>query len=92
MRAKKLQELEKLAAKLSATARTLPPGENRQNAYREIASFRDRLADLINSQALHPRGAVAFPRSDPQGIDNLPSRRRRALMRHDPAISAPDRY
>jgi hypothetical protein len=51
MRAKKLQELEKLAAKLSATARTLPPGESRQNAYREIARFRDRLAALINSQA-----------------------------------------
>jgi hypothetical protein len=53
MRAKKLQELEKLAAKLSATARTLPPGEDRQNAYREIARFRDRIADLINSKANH---------------------------------------
>ena len=55
MRATKLQELEKLAAKLSATARTLPPGEDRQNAYREIAGFRDRIAALINSQ-----GFVAF--------------------------------
>jgi len=45
MRATKM-ELEKFAAKLSATARTLPPGEDRQNAYREIARFRDRIAAL----------------------------------------------
>jgi hypothetical protein len=50
MRATKLHELEKLAAKLSAIARTLPPGEDRQNAYRDIAGFRDRIAALINSQ------------------------------------------
>jgi ribosomal protein S11 len=57
MRTTKLQELEKLAAKLSATARTLPPGEDRQNAYREIARFRDRIAAL-KSLAEEPHNAA----------------------------------
>jgi hypothetical protein len=46
----RLRELEAMAAKLSATARQLPPGPNRDNAYREIAKFRDRIAALATSE------------------------------------------
>jgi hypothetical protein len=35
-----------MAAKLSATARKLPPGQNRQDAFREISKFRDKIAAL----------------------------------------------
>jgi hypothetical protein len=31
-----------MAAKLSATARKLPSGQDRQDAFREIAKFRDK--------------------------------------------------
>jgi hypothetical protein len=37
-----LRELEAMVAKLSATARQLPPGRGRDDAYREIAKFRDK--------------------------------------------------
>jgi hypothetical protein len=46
MRRSGLQQLEKMAAKLSATARTLPPGQDRQDAFREIAKFRDQIAAI----------------------------------------------
>jgi hypothetical protein len=39
----RLQELEKLAAKLLATARKLPPGPNRHNALQLIGRFRVQL-------------------------------------------------
>jgi hypothetical protein len=46
MRATKIQELEELAAKLAATARELPPGPDRQDAFEKIANFRDKIAAL----------------------------------------------
>jgi hypothetical protein len=42
----RLQELEKMAAKLLATARNLPPGPDRQNALQLIGRFRVQIATL----------------------------------------------
>jgi hypothetical protein len=39
MRAARLQELQEMAAKLLATARELPPGQDHHNALREIGRF-----------------------------------------------------
>ena len=46
MRTSKVRELEAMAAKLSAIARMLPPGQDRQDAFREISKFRDKIAAL----------------------------------------------
>ena len=46
----KLRELEALAAKLSATARLLPPGRDRDDAYQEIAKFRDKIAAIARCE------------------------------------------
>jgi hypothetical protein len=46
MRATKLQELEEMAAKLLASARKLPPGQDRHNALEEVGRFRARIAGL----------------------------------------------
>ena len=46
MRTAKLQELEQMAAKLLATARKLPPGQDHHNALREIGRFRAQIAAL----------------------------------------------
>jgi hypothetical protein len=46
MRAARLQELQEMAAKLLATARELPSGQDRHNALREIGRFRVRIAAL----------------------------------------------
>ena len=54
-----LRELEAMAAKLSATARKLPPGQERQDAFREIAKFRDQIAAMKIADlrpAREPRG------------------------------------
>jgi hypothetical protein len=53
MRAARLQELEEMAAKLLATVRKLPPGQNRRNALQLIGRFRVRIADL-QTPALQP--------------------------------------
>jgi hypothetical protein len=46
MRATKLQELEEMAAKLLATARELPPGQERHEVLQEIGKFRLRITAL----------------------------------------------
>ncbi len=46
-----LRELDAMAAKLAATARKLPQGQERQNAFREISKFRDRIAALSNGRS-----------------------------------------
>ena len=46
MRVARLQELEEIAAKLLATARELPSGQDRHNALREIGRFRVRISAL----------------------------------------------
>ena len=46
MRTARLQELEEMAAKLLATARELPPGQEHHNALREIGRFRAQIAAL----------------------------------------------
>ena len=50
MRATKLQELEAMAAKLLATARKLPPGQDRHNALQEVGRFRARIAGLRRTE------------------------------------------
>jgi hypothetical protein len=45
-RAARLQELEEMAAKLIATARELPPGQDHHNALREIERFIEQIAAL----------------------------------------------
>jgi hypothetical protein len=42
----RLKELEEMAAKLLATARELPPGQERYNALREVGRFHVRIAAL----------------------------------------------
>jgi hypothetical protein len=42
----RLKELEEMAANLQATARELPPGQDRYNALREIGRFRARITGL----------------------------------------------
>jgi hypothetical protein len=46
MRVARLQELEEIAAKLLATARELPSGQDRHDALREIGRFRAQIAAL----------------------------------------------
>jgi hypothetical protein len=46
MRFARLRELEAMAAKLPATARKLPQGKDRQDAFREISKFRNKIAAL----------------------------------------------
>jgi hypothetical protein len=46
MRAARLQELQEMAAKLSARADELPPGQDHHNALREIGRFRAQIAAL----------------------------------------------
>jgi hypothetical protein len=46
MREARLQELQEMAAKLLATARELPPGQDHHNALREIGRFRAQIAAL----------------------------------------------
>jgi hypothetical protein len=65
MREARLQELQEMAAKLLATARELPPGQDHHNALREIGRFRAQIAalkgaDLRPAQlGLKARGAKA---------------------------------
>ena len=46
MRMQRLQELEEMAAKLLATARKLPPGDERHSMLQEIGRYRSRLMSL----------------------------------------------
>jgi hypothetical protein len=46
MRAAKLQELEAMVAKLLATARELPPGQERHEVLQEIGKFRLQITAL----------------------------------------------
>jgi hypothetical protein len=53
MRSAQLQELEEMAAKLSATAGELPPGQDHHNALREIAKFRVQIAALQGARGIN---------------------------------------
>jgi hypothetical protein len=53
----RLRELKAMAAKLSATARQMPPGRDRDDAYREVAKFRDKISAFVE------REKVSFPKS-----------------------------
>jgi hypothetical protein len=65
MRAARLKELEEMAAKLLATARKLPSGQDRHNALQEIERFRARIAqqclDLRSAQSPQPYDLVTRP-------------------------------
>jgi hypothetical protein len=52
MTASRMRQLEEMAAKLSATARNLPLGQDRQNAFQEIARFRDKITALKKNAEL----------------------------------------
>ena len=56
MREARLQGLEEMAAKLIATARELPPGQDHHNALREIGRFRAQIAALKGAD---PNASVA---------------------------------
>jgi hypothetical protein len=49
VRLARLQELQEMAAKLLATARELPPGQDHHNALREIGRFCVQIAALQDS-------------------------------------------
>jgi hypothetical protein len=49
MREAKLKELDEIGAALLATARQLPPGQQRDDALLEIGSFRAQIAALKNA-------------------------------------------
>ena len=53
MREARLQELEEMAKKLLATARALPPGQDRHNALCEIGRFHAQIA-ILQGADLHP--------------------------------------
>jgi len=42
-----MEELEKMAAQLMAAVRKLPPGQQRQDALREIGTLRSRMYTLL---------------------------------------------
>lgn len=46
MKSERLQELEKMAAKLLATARKIPPGPDRRDILEEIGRFRSQIVSL----------------------------------------------
>jgi hypothetical protein len=50
MNTPRIRELENMAAKLSATARQLPPGRDRDEANRETAKFRDKIAAIARGE------------------------------------------
>ena len=58
MREARLQELEEMAAKLLATARKLPPGQDHHNALREIGRFLAQIAALKDAD---PNASMAAP-------------------------------
>jgi hypothetical protein len=47
MTAERLQELKEMAATLLATARNLPPGQERRNALHQIGRFRLRILPTL---------------------------------------------
>jgi hypothetical protein len=55
MREARLQELEEIAAKLLATARNLPSGQDRHNAIREIGRFCVQIATLKGADLRRPQ-------------------------------------
>jgi hypothetical protein len=59
MRAARLQELVEMAAKLLATARELPSGQDRHNALREIGRFRVQIVALQSADLRPARGLKA---------------------------------
>src|SRR5450759_497715 len=52
MRAARLQELQEMAAKLLATARELPPGQDHYNALREIGRFCAQIDALQDADSI----------------------------------------
>jgi len=44
-----MEDLDKIAAQLTATVRNMPPGPRRQDALREIARLRSRMHGLLRS-------------------------------------------
>lgn len=60
MMSARLGQLVKMAAKLSATARKLPQGKDRQDAFRQISKFRNKIASLIIAEQSAQKSAPAL--------------------------------
>jgi hypothetical protein len=58
MREARLHELEEMAAKLLATARKIPPGQDHHNALREVGRFLAQIAALKDAD---PNASTAAP-------------------------------
>jgi hypothetical protein len=56
MRAARLQELEDMAAELLATARKLPPSQERHEIFQEIRNIRERI-DALKAKGKMIRGS-----------------------------------
>ena len=65
MRKARLHELEEMAAKLLATARELPPGQDHHNALREIRRFRAQIAALKGADPNASMAASARASDEP---------------------------
>jgi hypothetical protein len=64
-----MEELEKMAAQLMAAVRKLPPGQQRQDALREIGRLRSRMYALLRPLSAGGTGK-SLPGSKPQQLDD----------------------
>lgn len=64
MSAPRIRELQNMAAKLSAIARKLPPGRDRDDAYQEIAKYRDKIGALARSERNKPILSEGLPKAE----------------------------
>jgi hypothetical protein len=62
MRAERLQDLEEVGTKLQASAHELPPGHDHDDALREIAGFRARIAALPGADLRASRAGLKAKR------------------------------
>jgi len=66
-----MEELEKMAAQLMAAVRKLPPGQQRQDALREIGRLRSRMYALLQPLSAGETGKSAPVSKHPFNDDSL---------------------
>jgi hypothetical protein len=59
-----MEDLDKIAAQLTAAVRKMPPGHRRQDALREIGRLRSRMRALLRSTAKSGEAAETFQAAD----------------------------
>ena len=64
-----MEELEKMAAQLMAAVRKLPPGQQRQDALREIGKLRSRMYALLRPLSAAGTGK-SLPGSKPHPLND----------------------